>query len=458
MNILLFHPHRDTLEMMSFCLEAQTGLTVVRASTFQEAMDYFLEDTAIDLVVTSQQPETDKIFKYLLSTGAGVPVILIKEGAADELEPYPGIKVLGQVQRSDIPDELIALVRKNFDEILKSSGEEEYCRIKTELLIRVVPLRGDIYIRLSAVKFVKLFKTGMTFTAEDMQRFLIKKKVAFLYIKKSESDEFVDKFKRELMSLVAQATPGDENLFNTVGEVQDLVQDLVAKLGFTKEVQELAQNNMQLALKAIGNSPKLSKVLASSQLRDKNFISSHSVILAHISCSIAAQMQWPSNTTFQKLVMAALFHDFFFQDPEWAKISTKKELEGLKLKPTDEKYLTIKNHPIRCADLVKTFNEVPGDVDMIVLQHHERPDGTGFPKGLRSHQIAPLAAVMIVAHDILDAMTKSSDALEKFDLKIFLKKTEPYYQGSVFRKVWKALNSPEATTPPATSDSGSPAA
>jgi hypothetical protein len=82
------------------------------------------------------------------------------------------------------------------------------------------------------------------------------------------------------------------------------------------------------------------------------------------------------------------------------------------------------------------LTEVPGEVDIIVAQHHERPDGTGFPRGIKAAQIAPLASVLIIAHDILNDMLLEGD---QFDLGKFLKKTEMDYQNGFFKKVWKAV-------------------
>lgn len=441
MNILMFHPLKSTLEMMSFCLESQIGLTVHQASTFQEAIDRFLEESSVDLVITSQEPETDKLFKYLLSTDADIPVIIIGEKNHGNLEVYPDIRVVAQIQRSEVPDKLIKAIRENFGSSLQSSAADEYCRINTELLARVVPLRGDIFIRLSSVKFVKLFRMGAVFTSQDLEKYLVRKKVSYLFVKKTDCQEFVDKFKDDLAHLVEHATPGDASLFSTVGEVQDLIQELSGRLGFTKEVQELVHSNIKLTIKAIGASPKLTRILGTSQLRHKNYITSHSVMLANVACSIAAQMRWPSNTTFHKLAMASLFHDISFVEADLARVANKEQLDSLQLGPTDEKYLAIKNHPIKCADLIKTLHEVPADVDIIVLQHHERPDGTGFPKGLRAHQIAPLSAVFIAAHDILNALDKEGDG---FDLKRFVRNAEGEYQGSAFKRVWKALMDTES--------------
>ncbi len=437
MNILLFHPKKETLEMLSFCLESQMSLKVSRAQTFQQVVEQFLEEEPIDLVVTSLQPETDKLFKYILSTGGSVPVILVAENEEEKVEAYPDIRVLGKISQKHVPDKLFTLIRDSFPERTSTPANEEYCRINTELLVRVVPLRGDIYIRLSSVKYVKLFRRGMIFSSQDLERFLQRKKISYLYIKKADSLEFMDKFQETLKGILETAVPEDGELFETVSEVQDLLQDLSTTLGFNSEVQELARTNVKLTIKAIGASPRLTKVLGASPLRNKNYISSHSVQLANIACCIAAQMEWPSNTTFQKLVMAALFHDFLIPKPELAKVATKKELDALHLKPNDEQFLIIKNHMIKASELIKTLSEVPSDVDVIVLQHHERPDGTGFPKGIRAHQIAPLAAVFIMAHDVLHAMRSSED---KFDFKRFLRNSEAEYQGSGFRKVWKALS------------------
>jgi HD-GYP domain-containing protein (c-di-GMP phosphodiesterase class II) len=134
--------------------------------------------------------------------------------------------------------------------------------------------------------------------------------------------------------------------------------------------------------------------------------------------------------------MAALFHDINFKSPEHAQIETLAELNAARASLGELDYRYVLNHPLECAGFVRGIPEIPPDVDMIVLQHHERPDGSGFPAGLKAHQIAPLAAVMIVAHDILNSLT---DEPAKFDLAKFLEKMDGEYQGIAFRKVWRCL-------------------
>jgi HD-GYP domain-containing protein (c-di-GMP phosphodiesterase class II) len=437
MHVLLLHPDRESLEMIGFCLESQISLEVHKTHSMQEALDCLLGEEPVDLIVTSLQSETDKLFKYLLSTGATIPLILIGEESAKKLEAYPDLQILACFPASEVPDQLIKLIRQNFQEILKAGVSSEYCRIHPELLLRTTPLKSDIYIRLSNVKYVKLFRNGALFTQQDLEKYLVRKNVQYLYIKTKECQEFVNKFRTDLETMVLQAEPGASGLLETSTEVHALIRELSTRLGFDPTVQELARQHIHLTIKAIGHSPQLTSALAHSPLKGRNYISSHSVLLANMACSIATMMKWPSETTFKKLVLAALFHDFIFLDPELAKISTRAELENAKQSLSEEQFQTIAHHPHKAVQMIKELKEMPGEVDFLVLEHHERPDGSGFPSGLMAHQLTPLSTVFIVAHELMDCMIAQG---ADFSLRTFLSTVEATYQTGTFKQIWKALH------------------
>lgn len=54
---------------------------------------------------------------------------------------------------------------------------------------------------------------------------------------------------------------------------------------------------------------------------------------------------------------------------------------------TPEEYELAKKHVLHSVEIVRKENELPPDVVGIVLQHHERPDGNGYPHGLRGAEI-----------------------------------------------------------------------
>jgi putative nucleotidyltransferase with HDIG domain len=79
--------------------------------------------------------------------------------------------------------------------------------------------------------------------------------------------------------------------------------------------------------------------------------------------------------------------------------------EGLLQKPgklTPEEWTIMKQHPTMGRELLE--NSFLQDVGEIIEQHHERLDGSGYPKGLKGLEIS-LEAFIIAVADTFDAMT-----------------------------------------------------
>ena len=73
---------------------------------------------------------------------------------------------------------------------------------------------------------------------------------------------------------------------------------------------------------------------------------------------------------------------------------------------TAEDRQAIATHPIRGAEVLKPLEAFYPDLSEGVLAHHERWDGTGYPRGLRGDAI-PLAARIVAIADTFDAVTHS---------------------------------------------------
>jgi HD-GYP domain-containing protein (c-di-GMP phosphodiesterase class II) len=93
--------------------------------------------------------------------------------------------------------------------------------------------------------------------------------------------------------------------------------------------------------------------------------------------------------------LGALFHDI-------GKIGVPDHILKKPASLTEEEWAEMKTHPIIGANLL---GEVPNleRIRPIVLAHHERYDGSGYPLGLKGAQI-PLAAQIIACADAYEAM------------------------------------------------------
>lgn len=92
---------------------------------------------------------------------------------------------------------------------------------------------------------------------------------------------------------------------------------------------------------------------------------------------------------------AALLHDL-------GKMSIPTEVLTKPGQLTEDEFAAIKNHPRAGYDVLKKI-EFPWPVADVVLQHHERLDGSGYPSGLKGDQICIEARIIAVA-DVVEAM------------------------------------------------------
>lgn len=169
---------------------------------------------------------------------------------------------------------------------------------------------------------------------------------------------------------------------------------------------------------------------------------SHCVNVAIISIILGISLNLPKKK-LTYLCIGALIHDV-------GKSFIPKEIVQKPGKLTPEEYDIIKCHPRYGYEFLRKSFNLSSYIKLIVLQHHERIDGLGYPKGLKSSNVSYLARIVSIA-DVYDALTSDrpykramcpSDALEYlmcnagtlFDydmINVFCKIVIPFPQGTI---------------------------
>jgi HD-GYP domain-containing protein (c-di-GMP phosphodiesterase class II) len=453
MQILIALSKTEIREMLAFAVESKTGRRPFEASTGRESIDMLSDHGAVKVVICEYPGISDVLFRHIISLNRRrsesdqIQCIVCCGKEPEDDATVQKMNILGYASWTNLIDATLELLdppKKTTEsprEVPASDKELcdlDTCRRKTTLLIRVGLLRAGIYIRLSSEKYVKLFQEGDEFSEEDYSRILRDKKIEYLYLRKNECSEFLLKFKNDLLKLLQAEILTKEVNPDLLEEVHETAQELLNKIGATREVQEVVKANIQLTVKAMEKGPQLSDILKRFEIDRDKYISSHSVLLPQIACTLAMTMEWKSEATLQKLALAAFLHDIPMTNHALAAVTNLTELTRRKEQFSEDERKLYKSHPVKAAELAKQFQEVPPDVDTIVLQHHERPDGSGFPRGLGHHHISPLAAVFIVAHDIVSAIF---DRETPFVLERFVETVRGRYQGGNFRKLYAQLSS-----------------
>jgi len=111
--------------------------------------------------------------------------------------------------------------------------------------------------------------------------------------------------------------------------------------------------------------------------------------------SALAQEMGLSEQQIEGVKMASLIHDI-------GKISVPSEILSKPGKMSEIEYCLVKTHPQSGYEILKTIT-LPWPIAQIVLQHHERLDGSGYPLGLKDKEILLEAKIIGVA-DVVEAM------------------------------------------------------
>ncbi len=176
----------------------------------------------------------------------------------------------------------------------------------------------------------------------------------------------------------------------------DITKEKRTEFQFNKLLENL-QNTLEGTVRAISDMV---------EIRDP-YIAGHQKRVAQLSCAIAEEMGY-SQERINGLRIAGLLHDI-------GKIYLPQEILWKPHQLTDIEFNMIKNHPEVGYQILNHIH-FPWPVNKIILQHHEKIDGSGYPKGLTGKDILLEAKILAVA-DTIEAMVSNRPYREVFHIE-----------------------------------------
>lgn len=163
------------------------------------------------------------------------------------------------------------------------------------------------------------------------------------------------------------------------------------------------------------------------------FLVGHSLLIIYIAGKICSCPESPFNfhTAMKKITAASFFHDFslleipdVFQEMNLSDITDKLVLNKML------------NHPLESAKYLPHHEELFEETKKIILEHHEMPDGSGYPKNLKANQISPYACLFIISEQMAFCLIRNNFSRER--LRDFLQNSQEMYSQGNFSKIYKA--------------------
>ena len=160
------------------------------------------------------------------------------------------------------------------------------------------------------------------------------------------------------------------------------------------------QVNMQQVSEAVGNivdsiirNPDACTLLHKMK-RKGDYLYNHAIGMSVWAAALSRQIGLPPNE-IKRIAMGALLCDI-------GKVGISSRILDKPGKPSEQEFETIKTHPQTGARILEPIEEYTTIIP-IILQHHERFDGKGYPYGLSGKSIHFGARILAVA-DAFDAM------------------------------------------------------
>ncbi len=153
---------------------------------------------------------------------------------------------------------------------------------------------------------------------------------------------------------------------------------------------ELKQSEKKLKANLLDS---IAALAATVEMRDP-YTAGHQQRVAHLAVAIAQEMKLPE-AQVEGIHLASIIHDV-------GKINIPVEILSKPGRLNEIEFSLIKYHPQSGYEILRNI-QFPWPIAQIVLQHHERLDGGGYPQGLKGEAILLEARIIAVA-DTVEAM------------------------------------------------------
>jgi len=206
----------------------------------------------------------------------------------------------------------------------------------------------------------------------------------------SETEEKVQGFELGAVDFISKPYQREELLarVRTHLELNRLRNHLAEQVD--ERTNELKKSEKRLRASLLDS---ITAIAATVEIRDP-YTAGHQRRVAQLAIAIARELQLPEDW-IEGLHLASVVHDV-------GKIQIPAEILSKPGRLTDLEFKLIKEHSQAGYEILKSI-EFPWPIAQIVVQHHERLDGSGYPHGLKDKDILLEAKILGVA-DVVEAM------------------------------------------------------
>jgi putative nucleotidyltransferase with HDIG domain len=421
-------------EVLASALEDK-DYRVYQAANGSQALKVIHEKKDVAVVLSDiRMPEMDgvELLRQIRLTG-NLPVILATGfSEVTETQTAHALGASGFLAKPFEMEELLALVGSQIsgkDDKAKTS-DEDFARILIDDFVSGKTLKHGIFIRLSKDKFVKIAHEGLDLDISRVRDYKARG-VKYLYLAKKDFRDYLST-SLSLAKKVSASTIDRDRKTRFLRHTGNLIVEKVLVEELDSFAVEAARDFFVNSLEVITEDEALFRSLEILN-EHSDHVYAHSLSVSIYSIMLARAMGWKSAPTTFRVGLAGLFHDIGLKEID------RKILDTARPSLSRGDRALYETHTNRSGEILNAAGSIPEEVIQAVVQHHEDPNGFGYPRGLKGQEICPLARVIAVVDAFCEYAIRNPDSPKGMAAGEAIEKMEQFRSAGLDPVYFKAL-------------------
>lgn len=289
---------------------------------------------------------------------------------------------------------------------------DEYFKVPSEVFQIGDRLDSDVFFYHQR-QYVLFKSRGQTWSVDDGQR-LATTGVAELFCRFKSPKEHHEFLHRKLRSIISHPTIPTEKKAKVLYETSGPILTTVYSTPNSGELMQSASNYVKRCIQYLNDRGSIAELfkLSGESLTEHT----HALHVSAYSVALGKRVGVNDQTQVYALGLGALLHDIGKSRIDPAILSKPGELD-------DDEWQLVRQHPEMGEQILYHRDIVPVLSRRIVLEHHERVNGKGYPKGIKSqHHFSRIVAIAD-CFNTLTSVRPYAKAMTPFDALKFMVQT-----------------------------------
>jgi response regulator RpfG family c-di-GMP phosphodiesterase len=283
--------------------------------------------------------------------------------------------------------------------------DKEYVSINYKLILYHRQTPVDLYICLSNKTITPFLPATCTVLQKDINH-LIELNLDDFYILSKDVKTFQEYSKKKIETNLLEISLQSDHVLDIFSKFKKLLGPQFKNL--KKELVEEYDNYFINALKLCYTNPLLKKNIQEN-LANNIYFPVHMYMVGFIASRLAYLSGLEQTTTNTLFAFASIIHDLALTNDGENEIDLIKKLELGEFDTSPVKSSNLIHHGETVLNWTFSMESLPDWIGDILLKHHERPKGSGFPAGEDPQNFSLHTSIFIIAHMIFEDIYSAKD-------------------------------------------------